>query len=289
MLVRVKRIAYIAAMPLEYRVDLATICRIAAGCALLLLVLLQPQYAIAHPEDEFCVPGEPGIDPALCRALAALNSGEQAATEAQLAPLLDAAGNERGFWSTFGLYVTIGVGHILPGGLDHILFVLALFLASTSTRSLVVQITAFTIAHTVTLALAATGVVSPSPDWVEPFIALTIAFVALENLVFKQMTYWRPVVVFAFGLVHGLGFAGFFGELGLPAGQFWSALLGFNLGVEIGQLSVVAAAFVLAFALRRRVVALSSAPGYRRFIVVPSSLLIGAVGLWWTVERVLGS
>ena len=152
------------------------------------------------------------------------------------------------------------------------MFVLALFLASTSTRSLVVQITAFTVAHTVTLALAATGVVSPSPDWVEPFIALTIAFVALENLVFKQMTYWRPVVVFAFGLVHGLGFAGFFGELGLPAGQFWSALLGFNLGVEFGQLSVVAAAFVLAFALRRRVVALSSAPGYRRFIVVPSFL-----------------
>ena len=85
-LVRLKRIAYIAAMPLEYRVDLATIARVAAGCALLLLVLLQPQYAIAHPEDEFCVPGEPGIDPALCRALAALNSGEQAATDAQLAP-----------------------------------------------------------------------------------------------------------------------------------------------------------------------------------------------------------
>ena len=274
----------------EFRLAVRAIAGVGVLCALLYCVaMLVPQYAVAHPEDEFCVPGEPGIDPALCRALEALNSGEQTATDAELAPLLDAAGNERGFWSTFGLYVTIGVGHILPGGLDHILFVLALFLASTRTRSLVVQITAFTVAHTATLALAATGLISPSPDWVEPFIALTIAFVALENLVFKRMTYWRPVVVFAFGLIHGLGFAGFFGELGLPPGQFWSALLGFNLGVEIGQLSVVLAALVLAFILRRQVAALGTEQGYRRFIVVPGSLLIGAVGLWWTVERVVGS
>lgn len=258
------------------------------AAVLLACLLLAPTIASAHPEDEFCVPGQPGIDPALCRALEALNSGDQVATDAELSPLLDAAGNERGFWSTFGLYVSIGVGHILPGGLDHILFVLALFLASTRTSNLIWQITAFTVAHTATLGLAATGVITPSPDWVEPFIALTIAFVAVENLAFRDMIWWRPLVVFAFGLVHGMGFAGFFGELGLPSGQFWSALLGFNLGVEIGQLSVVAAAFVLALVLRKQLAPLSADSGYRRFVVIPSSVLIGATGLWWAVERVFG-
>lgn len=252
-----------------------------------LAALLLSTTAGAHPEDEFCVPGEPGIDPALCRALAALNSGEEAATDAQLAPLLDELGNERGFGSTFVLYVDIGVDHILPGGLDHILFVLALFLASRRTRSLVLQITAFTVAHTVTLALAATGVIQPSPAWVEPFIALTIAFVAFENVVFRNMTWWRPLVVFAFGLIHGLGFAGFFGELGLPSGQFWSALLGFNLGVEVGQLSVVALAWCLVWLLKRMFDAMINDETYRRAVVVPCSVAIGLVGAWWTVERLL--
>lgn len=282
--------AYIAAMLRATLYGLRSVERpvMVALAALLFagLVLVSPD-AAAHPEDEFCVPGEPGIDPALCRALETLNSGEQVATDAELAPLLDDAGNERGFWSTFGLYVTIGVNHILPGGLDHILFVLAVFLASSRMSNLIWQITAFTVAHTVTLALAATGVVSPSPDWVEPFIALTIAFVAVENVVFRDMNWWRPIIVFVFGLVHGLGFAGFFGELGLPSGQFWSALLGFNLGVEVGQLSVVALALVIALLLRRQFAALAEEHGYRRFIVIPCSTVIGAIGLWWTVERVL--
>ncbi len=243
--------------------------------------------AQAHPEDEFCVPGEDGLDPALCRALAALNSGEDAPTDAELAPLLDDAGEVRGFWSTFNLYVAIGVGHILPGGLDHILFVLALFLASTRAKALIIQITTFTVAHTVTLGLAATGVIAPASSIVEPFIAITIAFVAVENLVFKKMTWWRPLLVFAFGLIHGLGFAGFFGELGLPSGQFWSALIGFNIGVEIGQLSVVAAAFVLALLLRRRLAEGPEEVRYRRYVVLPGSALIGAVGLWWAIERIL--
>ena len=246
-----------------------------------------PSTAQAHPEDEFCVPGEDGLDPALCRALAALNSGEDAPTDAELAPLLDDAGEVRGFWSTFNLYVAIGVGHILPGGLDHILFVLALFLASTRVKALIIQITTFTVAHTVTLGLAATGVIAPASSIVEPFIAITIAFVAVENLVFKKMTWWRPLLVFAFGLIHGLGFAGFFGELGLPSGQFWSALIGFNIGVEIGQLSVVAAAFVLALLLRRQLAEGPEEVRYRRYVVLPGSALIGAVGLWWAVERIL--
>lgn len=239
----------------------------------------------AHPEDEFCVPGEGGLDPALCEALATLDSSS--ATNEQLKPILDDRGLERGFWSTAGLYVTIGVRHILPDGIDHILFVLALFLSSTRLRALVIQISTFTVAHTVTLGLAAAGVLSPSAGFVEPLIAATIAFVAIENVFLRDMPRWRPLIVFIFGLVHGLGFAGFFGELGLPPGQFWSALIGFNVGVEIGQISVVASAFALSLLLRRRLTRIGHESLYRRYVVVPVSALIGAVGLSWTLTRIL--
>lgn len=241
--------------------------------------------AHGHPEDEFCTPGEDGLDPALCAALAELNNSEADVNQAELKPLLDATGMERSFWSTAALYVTIGVGHILPDGTDHILFVLAIFLASTRLRALVIQVSAFTVAHTATLALAATGVITPSASVVEPLIALTIAFVAIENLVFKEMTSWRPVVVFGFGLIHGLGFAGFFGELGLPPGQFWSALIGFNVGVEIGQLTVIVAAALLGTMLRRALRDPTGVANYRRYLVRPGSLLIGLTGLWWAILR----
>lgn len=249
------------------------------------MVVLFATRLVAHPEDEFCVPGEGGLDPALCEALAALDSST--ATNEQLKPILDEKGRERGFWSTAGLYVTIGVRHILPDGIDHILFVLALFLSSTRLRALVIQISTFTVAHTVTLGLAAAGVLSPSAGFVEPLIAATIAFVAIENVFLRDMPRWRPLIVLIFGLVHGLGFAGFFGELGLPPGQFWSALIGFNVGVEIGQISVVVSAFVLALMLRRRLTRIGHESSYRRYVVVPVSALIGLVGLSWTLTRIL--
>ncbi len=250
-----------------------------------LLLLLLPLLCLAHPEDEFCVPGEGGLDPALCQALAELDNADRVASDA----LLDAAGNPRSGWSTFGLYVGIGIGHILPAGLDHILFVLALFLSSTRLKALVIQISTFTIAHTTTLGLAAAGVISPPASIVEPIIAASIAFVAIENLVLGDMPRWRPIVVFIFGLVHGLGFAGFFGELGLPPEQFWSGLIGFNVGVEIGQLSVVAVALGLAWALRRMMPVDRADELYRRYVVRPLSLLIAVIGAWWAVERTLAA
>lgn len=252
-----------------------------------LALLLASAVAVAHPEDEFCVPGEDSLDPELCAALTQMNSGEATTDQPELAPLRGPAALERGFLETFGLYVTIGIGHILPDGADHILFVLAVFLASVRTRALVIQISAFTVAHTVTLALAATGLIRPSAALVEPLIAFTIAFVAIENLVFRRMTAWRPAVVFAFGLIHGLGFAGFFGELGLPPGQFWSALIGFNIGVEIGQLVVILAAAAAGFLLRRHLADPTGETAYRRFVVRPASALIGATGLWWGIQRLL--
>lgn len=264
-------------MPIKRKIWLAAPLAVA--------VALFATQLVAHPEDEFCVPGEGGLDPALCAALAELDSST--AKSDQLKPILDNEGLERGFWSTAGLYVTIGVRHILPDGLDHILFVLALFLSSTRVRALVIQISTFTVAHTATLGLAAAGVLSPAAGVVEALIAATIAFVAIENLFLKDMPRWRPLIVFIFGLVHGLGFAGFFGELGLPPGQFWSALIGFNVGVEIGQLSVVAAAFSLSLLLRRKLTQIRRESAYRRFVVLPGSALIGVVGLSWTVERIL--
>lgn len=251
------------------------------------LLLFAANSAFGHPEDELCVPGQDGMDPALCAALAEMNSAEGSLSQDEFVPILDESGEERSFLSTAALYVKIGIGHILPDGADHILFVLAIFLASVRTRALIWQISAFTVAHTATLGLAASGVIAPSTSVVEPLIAFTIAFVAIENLVFKDMTKWRLAVVFGFGLIHGLGFAGFFGELGLPPGQFWSALIGFNVGVEIGQLSVILTAAVIGFALRRLLNDPDGSQRYRSYVARPASLLIGLTGLWWGVTRLV--
>jgi len=250
------------------------------------LLVLASGIAFAHPEDEFCVPGQDGMDPALCAALAEMDSAEGDFSLSS-APILDESGNERSFLSTAKLYIGIGIGHILPDGADHILFVLAIFLASVRLKALAWQISAFTVAHTVTLGLAATGIIAPSSALVEPLIAFTIAFVAIENLAFKKMNYWRALIVFGFGLIHGLGFAGFFGELGLPPGQFWSALIGFNVGVEIGQLSVILIAALLGLGLRHGLRDPDGLLRYRTWVVRPASLLIGLTGLWWGVTRLM--
>ncbi len=248
---------------------------------MLVLASTAPVSAFAHPEDDFCEAGD-GVDPVLCRKLAAANRSDAGAS----GPLLNEDGEVRSPLDTALLYVDIGVRHILPGGTDHILFVLALFLASERLRSLVIQISAFTVAHTATLGLAAAGVIEPPASIVEPLIALSIAFVAVENLFLKDMPAWRPIVVFAFGLFHGMGFAGFIREVGLPPGQFWSSLIGFNVGVEVGQLAVVAAAFALRGPLKRLLGRFELS--YRSAVVAPASMLIAGVGLWWAATRALG-
>ena len=242
------------------------------------------QDASAHPEDEFCTL-DGGMDPALCRALQEIDRGPSNSRTGTDFTSTETIDFDRPALETFGLYIKIGVQHILPGGLDHILFVLALFFSTRRLKPLILQISAFTVAHTATLALVASGVFAPSASIVEPLIAATIAFVAIENIVFKDMQRWRPFIVFAFGLIHGMGFAGFFGSLGLPEGQFWSALIGFNVGVEFGQLAVVALAAVLLWPLRR----LITEAQYRHFIIWPACGLIGLTGLVWTLERVFGA
>ncbi len=180
-------------------------------------------------------------------------------------------------------YLGLGFTHILPKGTDHILFVLGIFLLSIRLKPILAQVTAFTVAHTITLALTIYGVVSLSPRIVEPLIALSIVYVAVENVLTPTLSPWRVAVVFAFGLLHGMGFAGVLSQLGLPRSQFLPALLSFNAGVELGQLTVIAAAFLLiGLPFRNK-------PWYRRRIVIPGSIAIGAVGLYWFLQRVLGS
>jgi hypothetical protein len=181
----------------------------------------------------------------------------------------------------FQEYVALGFTHILPKGVDHILFVLGLFLLSARARPLLLQVSAFTVAHSITLALSIYGVIALSARIVEPLIALSIAYVALENLVLAEYRPWRPAIVFAFGLLHGLGFAGVLAELGLPREQFATALVSFNVGVELGQLAVILAALLCVGMW------LGHKPWYRHRVIIPGSIAIALVGLYWTIERVV--
>ena len=138
----------------------------------------------------------------------------------------------------------MGFDHIVPKGLDHILFVLGLFFLAAQFRPLLLQISLFTLAHTITLALAALGYVNLPGSIVEPLIAASIVFIAIENVWARGISRWRPFVIFGFGLLHGLGFASVLGEFGLPEETFVAALIGFNVGVEVGQLAVIAVMFL---------------------------------------------
>jgi len=178
-------------------------------------------------------------------------------------------------------YLILGFTHIVPYGFDHILFVLGIFLLTTKLRPMLAQVTAFTIAHSITLGLAIYGVVSVSPRIVEPAIALSIAYVAIENVVTSELKPWRVGIVFAFGLLHGMGFAGVLREMGLPRSEFVTALVTFNAGVEAGQLAVIGSAFLLVAYWHR------SKPWYRGRFVVPASLAIAATGVFWTVQRIV--
>lgn len=185
-------------------------------------------------------------------------------------------------FAVFGQYLVLGYTHILPKGLDHMLFVLGLFLLSTHLKPLLWQVTAFTVAHSITLALSMYGVIALSPAVVEPLIAASIVAVAVENLLTARLHAWRVFVVFGFGLLHGLGFAGVLTEIGLPRNEFITGLIAFNVGVEGGQLSVIALAWLgFGYWFRER-------PWYRARIVLPMSAAIALTGAYWMVERIIG-
>jgi hypothetical protein len=195
--------------------------------------------------------------------------------------LLDRAVVPQSRWKIIRLYLSLGFTHILPRGLDHVLFVLGIFLLAVQLRPVLWQVSAFTVAHTITLALTVYGVVSLPPRIVEPLIALSIVYVAVENVFTSKLHAWRPLVVFCFGLLHGMGFAGVLTDIGLPRSEFVPALLAFNAGVELGQLTVILAAFLVVGVWFRK------KPWYRQRIVIPGSLVIAVVGLFWFVQRIV--
>jgi hydrogenase/urease accessory protein HupE len=176
-------------------------------------------------------------------------------------------------------YLSLGFTHIVPHGLDHMLFVLGIYLLSGRARTVLWQVSAFTVAHSITLGLSMYGIVAVPPAIVEPLIALSIAYVAIENIFLSELKSWRVVLVFGFGLLHGMGFAGALKELGLPRSEFLTALLTFNVGVEAGQLAVIGAAFLLVGAY------CANRAWYRSRIVIPASLLIACTAVYWTIER----
>ena len=180
------------------------------------------------------------------------------------------------FWK----YLRLGYTHIIPLGIDHILFILCVFFLNSSVKQIIVQASMFTLAHSITLGLAAYGVINPSPVIVEPIIALSIVFLAVENIYFTKVRPWRMLMVFLFGLVHGMGFAGALSGLGLPKYAFTEALISFNVGVEVGQLTIIC---IMYFFVAKT---FAEKKWYRKRIVVPTSLAIASIAAWWTVQRI---
>jgi hydrogenase/urease accessory protein HupE len=187
-------------------------------------------------------------------------------------------------WTVAATYLELGIEHILFG-FDHLLFVLALLILTQGTWRLVKTVTAFTAAHSITLALATLGFVHvPSPP-VEAVIALSIAFVAVEIVRARaghhDLAARAPwVIAFVFGLLHGFGFAGALSEVGLPAGNIPVALLFFNLGVEVGQLLFIGAVLGIVALIRMRRLSLPT------WLELVPPYAIGTIAMFWTIERV---
>jgi len=182
--------------------------------------------------------------------------------------------------SVFLKYLLLGYEHIIPLGFDHILFILCVFFLNTNLKKVILQASMFTIAHSITLGLAMYGIIKPTSNIIEPLIALSIVFLALENIFSSKVKPWRLVMVFLFGMVHGMGFAGALSQLGMPQYAFATALISFNVGVELGQLTIILFMYLI--------VARSFANKfwYRNRIVIPASLVIEIIAGFWTIQRV---
>ena len=179
----------------------------------------------------------------------------------------------------FFKYLATGYEHIIPKGFDHILFILCVFFLNTNIRQIFLQATMFTLAHSITLGLAMYGIINPPANIIEPLIALSIVFLAVENIYSQKVKPWRLVMVFLFGLVHGMGFAGALSGLGMPKYAFADALIAFNVGVELGQLSIILAMyFLVARPFARK-------SFYRARLVIPASVTIMLIATYWTIQR----
>jgi len=177
-------------------------------------------------------------------------------------------------------FIELGFKHIIPLGLDHILFVLGLFLACPKIKPLLIQATFFTMAHTISLVMVANKLMLPNPNIIEPLISISIVFIAIENIFITQLNSRRYWVIFLFGLIHGMGFASAFVETSTNNTYFYTSLFSFNVGVEIGQILILLLAYFIVGK------PYGSELWYRKKIIIPVSILIAIIAIGWTYKRI---
>ncbi len=184
-------------------------------------------------------------------------------------------------FSTALQYLSIGFTHVVPYGFDHLLFILSIFFLNSNLKSKAIQCSVFTLAHCLSLGLVVSGLIFPNNNYIEPLIAFSILFISIENIIQTKVNPHRLLILFGFGLIHGMGFATALKEIGIPKDLFFTSLLSFNIGVELGQITVLLAVYFLIskwFAHKT---------WYKERVVYPISCLIGCVALYWTIERIL--
>lgn len=196
-------------------------------------------------------------------------------------PIFFKENNFRSMFTSFTKFFVLGIQHIIPKGLDHILFIFGLFLFSSSLNKLIKQITIFTIAHSITLIFVSLSLIKINPQIVEPIIALSIVYVGLENI-FKNYIkeYMRYVVILFFGLLHGLGFALVLSDIGFRSSKLFINLISFNIGIEVAQISIILFLYLLI------AIKFANNKYYRIAFQIPSSILIASIGLYWFIERI---
>ena len=196
-------------------------------------------------------------------------------------PIFFKENNFRSMFTSFTKFFVLGIQHIIPKGLDHILFIFGLFLFSSSLNKLIKQITIFTIAHSITLIFVSLSLIKINPQIVEPIIALSIVYVGLENI-FKNYIkeYMRYVVILFFGLLHGLGFALVLSDIGFRSSKLFINLISFNIGIEVAQISIILFLYLLI------AIKFANNKYYRITFQIPSSILIASIGLYWFIERI---
>lgn len=175
-------------------------------------------------------------------------------------------------------WLKLGFEHVIPLGLDHILFILGIFFLSPHWKTLLTQSLVFTVAHSITLGMTVAKVFPVNPGIIEPLIALSIAYVAIENLFLKELKPWRLGLIFALGLLHGMGFGSVMSELPLSSRSLVVPIIGFNLGVEVAQVTILALALGATFWFQEK-------KAYQ-WLRIASSLAIALTGLIWTVQRI---
>ncbi|MBK8846589.1 MAG: HupE/UreJ family protein [Bacteroidetes bacterium] len=178
-------------------------------------------------------------------------------------------------------YLQLGFTHILPFGFDHLLFILALFIVKPNLKTILLQATVFTVAHSITLILSMLEMIDPPTPQIELLIALSIVFIGIENILLKEIKWWRYLIISMFGLIHGCGFASAISEIGLPPQDKFFSLLSFNLGVELGQAAFILLIYLIAIHW------LKNKTWFNKGVTVPISFGISAIAVYWVIERAL--